>query len=432
MSYLAGFHAKTSQPQEKGLESLENALACGQKWQELLKRLNLSLSLLKTPRCCGPEDLEPSSKTLPKWGMMQGGECWELGTLVRPISVTECGSWPTPSANKTTSSGKLVTADGAPWTGAGKPHSATTGKPVQTALLDKVLHWPTPTRRDWKGANAVADPELRGGTKTRQKWATPQARDWKGPQGRAYKNVSHDLPSQVKPKPSSKGQLNPDWVEWLMGWPINWTRLKDFDNILFDVWYETSEKTHRESVYPLWWSYDPAEVEKRKTGLNIQEQKILFNKMLRPILGEAEQESEQECREKESAKAIRSRKVRDLPLNQECSKAPHRRESSKQFQSQHPDTLSSVPCSGGDNKGDMGEAKTTEGEKLRCLRSHIQAKEVSFKALWESAVLSETWEKVSRVEVGVENRADRLKSIGNGQVPAVAATAFRILSEGLT
>jgi len=26
---------------------------------------------------------------------------------------------------------------------------------------------------------------------------------------------------------------------------------------------------------------------------------------------------------------------------------------------------------------------------------------------------------------------DRLKAIGNGQVPAVAATAFRILSEGL-
>lgn len=22
------------------------------------------------------------------------------------------------------------------------------------------------------------------------------------------------------------GQLNPDWVEWLMGWPIGWTDLK--------------------------------------------------------------------------------------------------------------------------------------------------------------------------------------------------------------
>jgi DNA (cytosine-5)-methyltransferase 1 len=32
---------------------------------------------------------------------------------------------------------------------------------------------------------------------------------------------------------------------------------------------------------------------------------------------------------------------------------------------------------------------------------------------------------------GVANRVDRLKAIGNGQVPAVAAKAFRILTEGL-
>jgi DNA (cytosine-5)-methyltransferase 1 len=33
---------------------------------------------------------------------------------------------------------------------------------------------------------------------------------------------------------------------------------------------------------------------------------------------------------------------------------------------------------------------------------------------------------------GVDKRLDRLKAIGNGQVPQVAATAFNILSEGLT
>jgi len=38
---------------------------------------------------------------------------------------------------------------------------------------------------------------------------------------------------------------------------------------------------------------------------------------------------------------------------------------------------------------------------------------------------------VGRVAHGVAHRVDRLKAIGNGQVPAVAATAFRILSEGL-
>ena len=38
---------------------------------------------------------------------------------------------------------------------------------------------------------------------------------------------------------------------------------------------------------------------------------------------------------------------------------------------------------------------------------------------------------LGRVADGVAARVDRLKAIGNGQVPAVAATAFRLLTEGL-
>ena len=38
---------------------------------------------------------------------------------------------------------------------------------------------------------------------------------------------------------------------------------------------------------------------------------------------------------------------------------------------------------------------------------------------------------VGRVANGVASRVDRLKAIGNGQVPAVAAAAFQLLSEGL-
>ena len=39
---------------------------------------------------------------------------------------------------------------------------------------------------------------------------------------------------------------------------------------------------------------------------------------------------------------------------------------------------------------------------------------------------------LGRVAHGVANRVDRLKAIGNGQVPQCAAVAFNILSEGLT
>lgn len=41
-------------------------------------------------------------------------------------------------------------------------------------------------------------------------------------------------------------------------------------------------------------------------------------------------------------------------------------------------------------------------------------------------------EKIPRVATGIPQRVARLKALGNGQVPLVAATAWRLLSEGLT
>ena len=63
--------------------------------------------------------------------------------------------FPTPSANKTTRSGELVNADGTPWDGVSKPHSATTGQPVQTALAD-ALTVPNPTAAWEQGVPRVA------------------------------------------------------------------------------------------------------------------------------------------------------------------------------------------------------------------------------------------------------------------------------------
>lgn len=43
-----------------------------------------------------------------------------------------------------------------------------------------------------------------------------------------------------------------------------------------------------------------------------------------------------------------------------------------------------------------------------------------------------TWELgVPRVGTGIKDRVNRLKAIGNGQVPQAAAMAWRILSEEL-
>jgi hypothetical protein len=33
------------------------------------------------------------------------------------------------------------------------------------------------------------------------------------------------------------GQLNPDWVEWLMGWPIGWTDCEPLGTDRFLLWW---------------------------------------------------------------------------------------------------------------------------------------------------------------------------------------------------
>jgi len=91
------------------------------------------------------------------------------------------GLWPTPHANCHTGAGSH--GDG--------------GDNIQTV----VRMWPTPTTRDHKGANS--DKHL------------------------AKARGHHDqLPNAVKMAGDKDGQLNPKWVEWLMGFPTGWTDLK--------------------------------------------------------------------------------------------------------------------------------------------------------------------------------------------------------------
>ena len=206
--------ARTSVRRVKEQELPESVRDFGRNMRDSLERCGLDLSLPKTHHCFELGDLELSSKTWPRWGIMLDGECSELGMSVRHISATECGSWPTPSANKTTASGDLVNVDGTPWDGESKPHSAKTGKPVQTALMDKIKY-------KCQLPNAVAY----GGTQTQQKWGNPRCfmhKDALTDRGKG--NLGEQVNEEHKMK--KMGQLNPSWVEWLMAWPIGWTDLK--------------------------------------------------------------------------------------------------------------------------------------------------------------------------------------------------------------
>ena len=98
--YLAGFHAKTSAPQEKESELMESAPASGVKWRELSTRYDQDSRSWKTHQCLWVEDLPWSSVILPRWGLMRDGVCWEQTTLGRPTGASASGLWPTPGAAK--------------------------------------------------------------------------------------------------------------------------------------------------------------------------------------------------------------------------------------------------------------------------------------------------------------------------------------------
>lgn len=98
MSLAEDFPAKTLVAQGKDMAFKEFAQDFGRSTQGLLERLGLRLSLRKTPRFCGLAGLTLSSRTLPHWGTMLGGECWGLTTSASCIRESGCGSLlPTPS-----------------------------------------------------------------------------------------------------------------------------------------------------------------------------------------------------------------------------------------------------------------------------------------------------------------------------------------------
>ena len=83
---------------------------------------------------------------------------------------------------------------------------------------------PTPRATEHKGGHSSKGGPSLGMMATHNLWPTPTARDHKD----TGANVNW---AKVKAKcrlaGAAGGSLNPTWVEWLMGYPQNWTSLED-------------------------------------------------------------------------------------------------------------------------------------------------------------------------------------------------------------
>jgi len=212
MSSVEDSLARIFPPLARVRESMATAPGFGGKWSASFVRWDQEECSWKTHRCLFNEALPWCSVTLPNWGSMQGGECWELMTAGLLTGGKESGFWPTPRAKWPTPTVQDSNKATKRWR---DDH--------QNNLTAAVANWPTPTRSDYKGSGKKIQ-RNDGKMRDRLDYATERS-----PDGSAING----------------GRLNPDWVEWLMGWPIGWSSTEPMNGPIQWSWD--------------WWKADPAD-----------------------------------------------------------------------------------------------------------------------------------------------------------------------------
>lgn len=169
----------------KCLGSSENSGPLG-----LLEKMLLGTSRWGSTRCCLTWKVKATK---------QGRSLFQLAASMPRTVAKESGLWPTPTASENT--GDLAKKDlrrakaKAKW-------GSKTGNGFGMSLAEKVARLellPTPTATDYRTGYGQTQAGL--------------------------KRMSHAHGKPLRDIVAQGGQLNPAWVEWLMGYPIGWTAL---------------------------------------------------------------------------------------------------------------------------------------------------------------------------------------------------------------
>ena len=224
MSCAAVSRVRTYRRQVKALESRANGLECGSTWPGSLARYDRASCSWRTARLLLGGGSESFSETWPRSGTMRNGVSWERIMPERPTSATASGFLltPTATANMLSPSMQKWPAHRRMWpTPVADGDRRTNYAQGGTSLGYAVRMWPTPRTTGLDGGS-----NSRKAAKARGMWPTPCASDNRNRENMDTPAIARRVESgkQVMLSMSvSGGALNPDWVEWLMGWPIGWT-----------------------------------------------------------------------------------------------------------------------------------------------------------------------------------------------------------------
>lgn len=221
------------------------------------------------------------------------------------------------------------------------------------------------------------------------------------------------------------GQLNPDWVEWLMGWCVHWSSLEPLSHDDFNKWM--------------------ARVKRGATQVPFDRLRELRNNEQAPQASQGSESEQQHAGEhrdtlpglscegtrKDGGLGTRQRKGASVcDMREDIPIQPN--EAREGLQREMPGGIGQVV---GSEK--VGEQE--QGTDLRTLRNYfsIQATEannVQCIMREQDGMGAPPWwasepDGIPRVARGVESRVDRIKAIGNGQVPQVVRLAWTTLYE---
>ena len=160
---------------------------------------------------------ERFSLTWPRWGMLLDGVVMGLSMWERPTDGTGYSLWPTPQAVMVDNlSSSQPDSQGR--------YQRQTGSDFGINLLDAVHLWPTPQSRDWKGQSQWGQHQPMDNLNNAVMWAmpTPRANLVTDCTTKGATRNSGNIEDAVA-KAGSIGQLNPEFVEFLMGFPKGWT-----------------------------------------------------------------------------------------------------------------------------------------------------------------------------------------------------------------
>jgi hypothetical protein len=156
--------------------------------------------------------------------MTRNGTAYRLRPLAPLTGATVSGSLPIPEEAKTKDG--LWPSPAADDTGMRKDKYGQGGKALSYSVGKAT--WPTPTARDHKDTGDLRNvPEKsllpRVVQRVERSWPTPTASEGTG-SGHST-DGGKNLRTVVAESESKPGSLNPEFVEWLMGYEIGWTAL---------------------------------------------------------------------------------------------------------------------------------------------------------------------------------------------------------------